>query len=107
MDDYIKRESAEWLICSECCIGLCQKNMCRIINRLNEEIPAADVVDVVRCKDCKYKPYSVDGKQTGFSVHPPDNEAERCPCLCEDGWYSWVPDDEYYCGYGKRRNNDR
>ena len=95
MDDYIKREYAERLICSECCIGFCQKNMCRIINRLNEEIPAADVVEVVRCRDCKH--FFDDGvrfEEGGGVVFM------RCELCHEDAR------DEFFCADGERRSGD-
>lgn len=73
---------------------------------LVEDAPAADVIPVVRCKDCKYKPTSPDGITYGLQVEFPDKWANRCPCLCEDGWYSWVPDDDFFCGYGAKEEDD-
>lgn len=88
MDDYIKREDAERLICSECCIGFCQKNMCSIINRLKEEIPAADV----RENDISYTTNTKDA--------PSLFECKEC------GWESWdtIPCDPFvYCpGCGRK-----
>jgi len=65
-------------------------------------VPAADVVKVVRCKDCKHRPYSTEpGKTYGLTIEAPDG---RCPCYNEDdGWYSWVPDNEFFCFYGERK----
>lgn len=65
-------------------------------------LPAADVVEVVRCKDCKHRPYSTEpGKTYGLTIEAPDG---RCPCYNEDdGWYSWVPDNEFFCSYGERK----
>ena len=58
---------------------------------LIEEIPAADVVEVVRCKDCKY------GEK--------DTETADLWYLCKyDGCVlNYV---NHYCGYGKRRASD-
>ena len=51
-----------------------------------ETVPTADVVEVVRCKDCKY--YSVSDRQCG---HP-------------DGLYlTRDAGDDPYCSYGERR----
>lgn len=63
------------------------------------------VRDLVRCKDCKHRPIKedADGENYGFNIIKP-NELERCPCLVEDGWYSWMPDDNFYCGYGERES---
>lgn len=74
--------------------------------KMIEEAPAADVVPVVRCKDCKYKPTAPDGITYGLQVEFPDKWANRCPCLCEDGWYSWVPDDDFFCAYGAKREEE-
>lgn len=71
-----------------------------------EDFPAADVVPVVRCKDCKYKPTAPDGITHGLQVEFPDKWANRCLCLCEDGWYSWVPDDNFFCGYGVKEGDN-
>lgn len=63
----------------------------------------SDMVAVVRCKDCKHRPTDTrgtDGDMTGFAIEFPD---EQCPCQCEDGWYNWYPDDDWFCGNGKRR----
>lgn len=55
-NDFISREDAEQFICEACERPGCPRlwgNDCEIICRLNK-IPAADVVEVVRCKDCKW-----------------------------------------------------
>lgn len=69
-----------------------------------EAIPAADVQAVVYCKDCIHRPYSTEpGKTSGFAVEAPDREC-KCPCFNpDDGWYSWIPDDYFFCGNGERR----
>ena len=74
MDDSIKREDARRLICSECCIGFCQRNMCRINNRLNE-IPAVEVRE-----EAIYKPKIVKlGKGPFVEV--------QCPACNDIGWF--------------------
>lgn len=54
MEEYITKEQAiaamEQVTRPECFIEDTRKNFARII----EELPAADVVEVVRCKDCEY-----------------------------------------------------
>lgn len=69
-------------------------------------IPAADVVEVVRCKDCIYYPSGDgNGENQGFSLKwPHDDWPERnpCPCKCDDGWYSYKPKPEFYCANGKK-----
>lgn len=71
---------------------------------IEEEVDAVDVAAVIRCKDCKYKPTAPDGITYGLQVEFPDKWANRCPCLCEDGWYSWVPDDNFFCAYGAKKD---
>ena len=54
MADFISREDAEQFICEACERPGCPilwGHGCEIIFRLNK-IPAADVVEVVRCADC-------------------------------------------------------
>lgn len=63
-----------------------------LIQRIIEKAPAADVVEVVRCKDCEYgeADYGWDGKIiTPFQYR----------CNYEDTWNR--PD--HYCGYGKKK----
>ena len=61
------------------------------------------VADLVRCKECKHRPVKEDvsGEDYGFNIIAPNGD-ERCPCLVEDGWYSWMPKDNFFCGYGER-----
>ena len=58
----------------------------REVYRGVREIPSADVVDVVRCKDCRYN--------TG------DHK-----CLYPDSIIK-VPDDNDFCSYGRRNDGD-
>lgn len=65
--------------------------------------------ELVRCKDCKYRPIKHDPNGgEGFNLEPPTKESWSCPCLNEDdGWYSWMPDDDFYCSYGERKETER
>lgn len=58
------------------------------------------VQELVRCKDCKYMP-TVDGANHNLEFP----EDFKCPCQCDDCWYSWKPDDNWFCGNGKRRED--
>ena len=64
----------------------------------------APSIDIVFCKDCKHRPIKEDtnGDNYGFNLIEPTEGDERCPCLVEDGWYSWMPNDNFYCGFGER-----
>lgn len=62
-----------------------------------------DIVRVVRCKDCKHRPKRLEeGKGEGFNLEFPDYNFV-CPCQCDDGWYNWIPDDNWFCGNGERK----
>ena len=73
-----------------------------IISRL-KTLPSAEP-EVIRCKDCKYRPISTSG---GFwNTSPlsfPDENNNPCPCKADDNWYSWIPADDWYCAEGKRK----
>ena len=61
------------------------------------------VEELVRCKDCKYRPIDTGTHQYGQELEFP-NEG-KCPCQCDDNWYSWMPNDEWFCASGERRTN--
>ena len=63
----------------------------------------SDIVEVVRCKDCKHRPKRLEeGKGEGFNLEFPDY---KCPCQCDDGWYNWMPDDNWFCGDAERKES--
>lgn len=72
-----------------------------------QNAPTVDAVPVVRCKDCKHRPTKPDDYNPittdGFALEFPD---EKCPCQCEDGWYSWYPPDDFFCARGKQKGED-
>lgn len=60
-----------------------------------------DSVVLVRCKDCKHRPKRLEeGEGEGFNLEFPDY---KCPCQCDDGWYNWMPDDNWFCRDGERK----
>ena len=60
-----------------------------------------DAVEVVRCEYCKYKPVGTGcNHDLEFPVH------YKCPCECDDYWYSWMPKDDFFCGNGERKETD-
>ena len=69
-----------------------------------EDASDADVVEVVRCKDCKYMPTGTGGNELEwpFNEYPDRNP---CPLKCEDAWYSHKPDIYFYCAYGRKRED--
>ena len=64
-----------------------------------------EVAELVRCKECKHKPVKedADGENYGFNIVAPERSS-LCPCIVEDGWYSWMPKDDFFCGYGERED---
>lgn len=56
--------------------------------------------ELIRCKDCKHKP---TGSGVNHDVTFPAQDY-KCPCRCEDSWYSWMPDDDWFCGNGERKD---
>lgn len=61
--------------------------------------PAADVREVVYCKDCRYLPTG----HSGFDLEWPEEEDYRCPFHCTDGWYSEMPKPDFFCANGERK----
>ena len=55
------------------------------------------IQELVRCKDCKHKPTGTNRDDLEF----PD---DKCPCQCEDYWYSWKPADDWYCENGEQKD---
>ena len=68
------------------------------IGEILDNVPAADVVEVVRCRECIHRP---SGTGVNHDVKFPD---DACPCQCPDPWYSWVPPDDWYCASGERKD---
>lgn len=95
MTDYIRRDEAIFRGMAVALVGL---NTPREIKALFDEIPAADVVEVVRCKDCDlWNEWDETGhEQTG-------NYACSCAYFSnEDGYVVYTrPDD--YCSHGERK----
>lgn len=56
--------------------------------------------ELIRCKNCKHRPFINGEYENGFSLEFPTN---RCPCQCDDGWYNWMPHDDWYCANGERK----
>ena len=55
--------------------------------------PAADVVEVVRCKDCKHRRDDEDFVRGHYCVKRPSNGGYFC-------------EDDDFCSYGERRDNN-
>lgn len=89
-------------VCQECGADIIESVICT-----NPPIP------VRRCTKCNWKwegeqeeairvPFNPDGYD---SIEFP--EGSKCPCRCSgDEWYSWYPDDDWYCADGEKRNEE-
>ena len=71
------------------------------------QIDEAPSIDIVFCKECKHRPVKedADGVDWGFNIIAPEGSS-RCPCLVDDGWYSWMPPDNFFCGYGESKEGE-
>ena len=67
-----------------------------------ETIDAFDAynAELIRCKDCKHRPTDPENKGLGQSLVFPD---DVCPCQIGDNWYSWMPQDDWFCADGERK----
>ena len=78
----------------------------QIVNRLRND-PEAEWVEIIRCKDCKYwrQQTNYQGAPLSFGF-----------CESDDMWRSLYgetyevshidTDDDFYCGYAKRRTDE-
>ena len=84
MTEYIERGAATQAAINEVWLG--QTSTCRIAKAINN-IPAADVIEVVRCEECNFfNMYALNGN--GFCVH-------------EDGLQN--PHQKDFCSHAERR----
>lgn len=70
-----------------------------------KDLPAEDVVSIVRCKDCIHHPV-----MDGDCVAPPEIDGfldYKCPYLVDDFWYCIMPADNWFCHRGERESNGR
>ena len=112
MAKHIEKEAALGSLCAACeVVPIEAKELCP--HRLTgcQEyanifvLPAADLVEVVRCRECIYAPSGPESG--GFALEWPHDEWPEdnpCPCKCEDGWYSQKPKPDFYCASGKRKD---
>lgn len=66
-------------------------------------------IDIVRCGECKHKPIKHDPEDDdfGFNLVSPNGYDNLCPCLnTDDGFYSYMPEDDFFCAFGERRDDE-
>lgn len=84
--------------------------------RILKGLPTADVVEVVRCKDCKHRPAFRNDEDGDRYVEGPRYqetlkngltvtlEDTGCPCVNGlDSYFSYIPKDDWFCANGERR----
>ena len=85
--------------------GSIYRHRCVDPDAIRELSPAQP--EVVRCKDCIHRPI-INGPRSigGFGLRFPDF---KCPCRCDDPYYSWMPNDNWFCGNGEKeeKTNER
>ena len=83
---------------------ICICDFFKVGDRSNWNLRAiAGYKPVVLCKDCKHRPIKASDEGNGFDYEAPEGDY-KCSCYNEaDGWYSWMPADDFYCAYGERR----
>ena len=110
MDEYVSREllkkrfkkRLDWLkkdIHDEYSLGL--YDGCEYDTKLIDEIPAADVVPVVRCRECKYWSDEDGELQRSDGVL-----FARCKVhnyLLDGRHTGWCPTENDFCSYGERK----
>ena len=71
-------------------------------------------VEVVQCKDCKYRPVkSWDGNKPFAQYTAPGIKVSetkvifdwRCPYLTSNVFYNGYPEDDFFCKYGEVRDD--
>ena len=60
------------------------------------------LVEVVRCRDCIHRPIKTEVYQNGFGIEFPD---WMCPYRCDDAYYNRIPQDDWFCGNGERKDD--
>ena len=98
MTEYIERNQARDVVAGLATMRFELSNAYRVyieaLKNVDAEvmkIPAADVVKVVRCKDCRHR----------------DPEDKKCDCGGTERQGCRFPvDDDYFCAYGERKKDD-
>ena len=115
-DEYINRETLRELMYTEAFdrdTGLQRWDSglwirFKLFENCLDTIPAADVVEMVRCRECRYAPSGTDdGAEQGFGLEWPEDKpyhTNPCPFNVEDGWYSHKPKPDFFCAAGKRKD---
>ena len=101
--EYIEREAAKrellsWAVCMNHPEYLMKDDALHII----DSIPAADVAEVTRCRECKYW-----GDEAGKLQHSDGVLFARCKAhnyLIDGRHTGWCPTENDFCSYGERKD---
>ena len=97
----VKRELLSWAVSINHPEYLIKDDALHII----DSFPAADVVEVIRCRECKYW-----GDEDGKLQHSDGVLFARCKVhnyLIDGRHTGWCPTENDYCSYGERsKEND-
>ena len=104
--EYIEREAAKsellsWAVSINHPEYLIKDDALHII----DSMPAADVAEVVRCRDCKYW-----GDEYGKLQRSDGVSFARCKVhnyLLDGRPTTWCPTENDFCSYGERKDGDR
>ena len=96
-DIFINNELIPLVKTLDLCHPKQKKGVLMAISKL-KEAPAADAVEVVRCKDCVYCCISTDPK-TNISI-------QKCGYVGFNPVQSSQVSDDFYCGYGERKDGE-
>ncbi len=65
--------------------------------------PYQNMGELIRCKDCKHRPILKREFHNGIDLEFP---TDMCPCRCDgDEYYSWMPEDYWFCPCGERKED--
>ena len=94
-EEYIKKEDAIAVIdrCRERLQG--NGSTYEFMLEMIADIPLADVVEVVRCRECKYKELMDEGVTKYYYCALEDRPNRQ-----------WSVDDTDYCSWGERKDNE-
>ena len=101
--EYIEREAAKrellsWAVCMNHPEYLMRDDTLHVI----DSIPAADVAEVTRCRECKYW-----GDEAGKLQHWDGVLFARCKVhnyLLDGRHTGWCPTENDFCSYGERKD---
>lgn len=92
---------------SICSLSLVEQNQFADLNSV-EIRRTVNIKKLIRCKECKHRPKM---SRRHFEDHRAEHEFiefpdYKCPCRCDDPWYSYVPLDDFFCAYGETETQE-